>query len=168
MFVVDVMSCRLVLPSAAVGVIAASSFLVAGASARDSTVRTVSTKRTVVTKAGTFRTRVTRLSARRLRVTMVLRVRGRRTSMIGMTAFACRDSQTDGPFCAESSEEKAATATLKRGRHRIQRTVVVTYPSRTRAACAQADVIATRADGRITPLLRDNPSGGRGTLVCPH
>ena len=86
-----------------------------------------------------------------------------------MTAVACRDSQTGGRFCAESSTAKARTASLRRGRHKLQRTVVVTYPAKTRASCAQADVTATRADGRVFPLLRDNPSGrGRGTLVCPE
>src|SRR4051794_10189885 len=157
--------------SAACAVLAA--FVAAGiftaiAGARNSAVRTVTTRKTDVSRAGTFRVRVTRLTPRRLRVTMVLRVRGRKASTIWMVAVACRGSQTGGTGCAESSTEKPRNATLRRGRNKIQRTVVVTYPAKTRATCAQADVGAFRADGRVITLLRDNPSGGgRGPLVCP-
>ena len=54
------------------------------------------------------------------------------------------------------------------GRRRVKRTVTVTYPAQARATCAQADVTATRPDGKLFPLLRENRGGrGRGVLLCP-
>ena len=50
----------------------------------------------------------------------------------------------------------------------MKRTVAVTYPAQARATCAQADVTATRPDGKLFPLLRENRGGrGRGVLLCP-
>jgi hypothetical protein len=112
---------------------------------------------------------VTRLSSRRLRVTMLLRVRVREATTINLAAFACRRSQTGGKFCAERSTETPSSAELTRGRRRVQRSVVVRYPARSRAACAQAAVAAMTRDGRVLPLLREGAAGqGRGVLGCPR